>query len=295
MLFEAVVREGGFSAAARELRVSKASVSKQIAALEASLGVRLLHRTTRMVRVTEAGALFHDRCAEVVRLMNEAGDVLSAVQEDMVGLLRISIPTSFGRGFLDLPIAEFMTRFPRLSIEADVSDRPVDMLQGRYDLCIRIGVVNEGDLITRKLCKSRRLVVASPALLKKTGVIESPAALAHQPCLLYAHQFRRDKWIFADDHRAIEVAVSGRVRSSSGEFIATAACRGLGFAWLPDFIVAPYIANGQLVSLFDERCQLMSDVQAVWPSRKYMPTKVREFLKHLKAALSGRALGVIEE
>ena len=117
VIFESVMKEGGFSAAARALGVSKANVSKQVSLLEKSLGVRLLQRTTRVVRPTEGGQLFFDRCAEVVRLVNDAGGLLSSIQEDVVGRLRISVPVSFGRAFLDEPITSFVGRFPRLGIE----------------------------------------------------------------------------------------------------------------------------------------------------------------------------------
>ncbi|MCA9582800.1 MAG: LysR family transcriptional regulator [Myxococcales bacterium] len=286
VVFEAVVREGGFTAAARVLGVSKANVSRQVSELESSLGVRLLQRTTRVVRPTEAGSFFFERCVEVVRLVQEAGGLLSSIQEEVVGRLRVSIPVSFGQAFLDDPIASFVQRFPRLDVEVDVSDRPVDLLQGDYDLAIRVGAVTQPDLVVRKICKTRRLVVGAPALVRRVGPVDSPEVLSTQPCLLYAHQVPKDKWLFRGDKGTLAVPVSGKMRSSSGDFLAAMACRGLGFAWLPDFIVAKYLADGRLESLFDDRCHDAMDVQAVLPARKHLPLKVREFIDHLHSRMA---------
>ena len=285
VIFAFVVREGGFSAAARALGISKANVSTQIASLEDSLGVRLLHRTTRVVRPTEAGQLLFERCEEVVRLVDDAGGLLSSIQEEVVGRLRISVPVSFGRSFLYEPIAAFIQRFPRLEVHVDVSDSAVDMLRGEYDVAIRVGPVTEPDLVMQKLCQTRRVVVAAPAFLSSLAPLASPIELREHACLLYAHQVPKDRWLFRGDRNTLEVPVSGRIRSSSGDLLATAACHGLGFAWLPDFIVADHLTAGRLVALFDDRCHEFADVQAVLPARKHLPIKVRELINHLRESL----------
>jgi DNA-binding transcriptional LysR family regulator len=292
LTFETVVREGGFTAGARALGISKASVSKQVAALEQEMGVRLLHRTTRLVQPTEAGNLFYERCAEVVRLVSEARGLLSSIQEDVVGRLRVSIPVTFGRSFLRAPLMAFAARYDRVEVDIQMSDRPVDVIGDGYDVAIRVGPVMQPHLVTRKLCETRKVVVASPDLLRRCGPMTDPEGLRHQPCVLYSHQARPSRWSFQGARGVIHVPVNGRVRSNNGDLLLEAACAGLGFAWLPDFIVAEARSGGQLVTLFDEHCAERSAVQAVLPERKYMPPKVREMLRIVQAALEERAAQV---
>lgn len=285
VVFEAVVRAGGFTAAAQELGVSKASVSKQVARLEEAVGLRLFQRTTRVVRLTDAGRLFHERCAEIVRLMDEAAGMLSSLQHEVRGRLRISVPASFGRAFLEEPLATFIARFPRLEVEVDVTDQQVDVLAEGYDLSIRVGAVTEPDLVTRRLCRSQRLVVAAPGLLVRVGPLGHPRQLTEQACLLYSHQVPRDSWRFRDADGALSVPVRGRIRSGSGELLATLAAKGLGFAWLPDFIVRDHLNSGALVSVLEDHCEQPTWVQAVLPARKFVPASVQQFLLHLQETL----------
>ncbi|MGB0680845.1 MAG: LysR family transcriptional regulator, partial [Polyangiales bacterium] len=277
---------GGFSAGARQLGMPKAKVSQQVAALEAALGVRLLQRTTRIVRPTEAGRALFERAAALHTLVDEANQLAGAMQDGIVGRLRLSIPMSFGRAFLHAPLSAFLASHPRLDLELDVSDRSVDMWREEYDLAIRVGPVTQPDLVTRRLCQSRKRVVVAPSLWQTLGALDGPAALSTQPCLLYAHQHPKDTWLFRVQGEAYAVPVAGRIRSSDGDFLRTAAQQGLGFAWLPDFIVDDDIRAGQLVALFDDACDDVTDVHAVLPARQYVPTKVRALIAHLQQALS---------
>lgn len=287
LVFAAVVREGGFTAAATVLGQSKSHVSEQVSRLEAALGVRLLHRTTRVVRPTEAGEAFYERCAAMEELVGEARRTLDELQHQPVGRLRISVPVTFGRRFLQGPLIRYLARYPRIDASVDVSDRPVDLFREAFDVAIRVGPVAHPDLVVRKLGVSRRLVVAAPAYLAAHGAPESPEDLRRHACLLYAYQFDGDRWELTTPSGPRAVEVTGRVRSNNGDFLAEAARAGLGLAWLPDFVVRPYLQRGELVPLLEAHCQQRSPIHAVFPSRPHIPLKVRTLVEELQEAMGG--------
>jgi len=285
MFFEAVVRHGGFTAAAQALGASKSHVSKQVQKLEADLGVQLLNRTTRVVRPTEAGELFYERCRQIVQLAEQAGQELSSVQQQVQGRLRISVPLTFGRAFLHDALTRYMADFPGIEAVVDMSDRSVDLVREQYDLVVRVGEITQQDLVVRKLTESRRLVVAAPALLEQVGRPKQPAELSNLPCLLYEHQVPRDRWVFDAEGRREEVRVFGRLRCNNGDLLASAAARGLGFAWLPDFVVQPLLESGALVRVLEANCKESRAVHAVLPGRRHLPLKIKELLRYLQEDL----------
>ncbi len=285
-VFAAVVREGGFSKAASALGVSKSNVSKQVTRLEEQLGVRLLSRTTRVVRPTEAGELYYERCVELLRLAQEAGNALGEIQQQPVGRVRISVPVDFGREFLAEPIADYLARFGRINAVVDVSDRQVDIVAEGFDLAIRVGAVSVADLVVRRLMETRRLVVASPAYLAAHGTPTRPEELTSHECLLYDYQASADRWVFRRDSRRVDVRVAGRVRSNNGDLLAAAACAGVGIAWLPDFVARRHLEAGTLVSVLDSDCREVSVVNAVLPARRHLPAKIRELLSVLEHHLA---------
>jgi DNA-binding transcriptional LysR family regulator len=281
-MFAAVVREGGFGKAAAALGVSKSNVSKQIGRLEEQLGVRLLARTTRVVQPTEAGELFYERCIEMLRVSDEAQGVLSSLQEQAVGRLRISVPLSFGRAFLEKPLLRYLDGFPRVQADIEMSDRSSDVIREGLDIAIRVGPVHDDNLIVQRLCETRRIVVGSPAYLRANQAPLTPEELSSHQCLLYEYQQVPERWVFRRGGRRVEVAVSGRLRTNNGDFLAAAACAGHGLAYLPDFIVHDYVSSGQLVAVLESQCHETSVVNVVLPARKHVPVKVRELMRVLR-------------
>ncbi len=292
LIFAEVVSQGGFTKAAVSLGISKSKVSKQIALLEESLGVRLLSRTTRVVHATEAGELYYERCLEMLRIAEEAQGTLSAIQEQAVGRLRISVPITFGKKFLRGALLRYLAEFPLIQAFIDMSDRPVDMLREGFDLAIRIGAVHDPDLVVHRLMDTRRIVVASPGYLARRGTPKDPVELKGHECLLYEYQSNPEYWVFRRGDKKVEVKVSGRMRINNGDLLAEAASAGLGLAWLPDFIVKPQLENGELVVLFDSQCKESSAVNAVFPARKHVPRKVRELLRVLKEGLAETSIAM---
>ncbi len=284
-LFSAVVREGGFGKAAAAQGVSKSYVSKQVAQLEESLGVRLLTRTTRSVHLTEAGELYYERCQEMLRSAKLAQDAVGSVQEEAVGRLHISVPVSFGRDFLHAPLIKYLERYPRIDAVLQMSDQQVDIVREGIDLAIRVGPVHSPDLVIHQLMETRRMVVASPAYLEKHGVPRAPEELRAHTCLLYEYQSSPGRWVFQRNGQRVEVQVAGRLIANNGDFLAEAACAGLGLAWLPDFVARKYLEATTLVPILDSQCKETSVVNAVLPARKHLPAKVRELIRILKEEL----------
>jgi DNA-binding transcriptional LysR family regulator len=278
-MFAAVVQAGGFGRAADKLGVSKSRLSKHIAALEDELGVRLMSRTTRSLRPTEAGELFLEHCTEVLRVAAEARGILSAIQEQAVGRLRISIPVSLGRVALRAPLLEYARRFPRVRVDVDVSDQKIDLYRSGVDLAIRVGPAHDPELVVKRLADSRQLVVGSPAYLKERGVPASPDELTSHECLLYEYQSLPEQWVFQCDGKRIDVQVSGRLRCNSGDMLADAAVAGLGLAWLPDFVAREHLQAGRLVAVLDSQCRETSQINIVLPARHHVPVKVRELMR----------------
>ena len=287
-IFAEVVTQGGFSKAARSLGISKSKVSKEVAELEESLGVRLLSRTTRVVQATEAGELYYERCLEMLRVADEAQGILSSIQEEAVGRIRVSVPVSFGKKFLQNALVAYLKTFPRVHARIDMSDQRVDVLRDGFDLAIRVGPVDNPDLIVRRLMETRRVVVASPGYLAEWGAPSELEDLPRHECLLYEYQSTPEEWVFERDDARVAVKVSGRVRINNGDLLAEAASAGLGLAWLPDFIVKSQLESGELVVLLDSQCKETSTVNVVLPARKYVPLKVRELLRFLEEGLAER-------
>jgi len=284
-----VVKHHSFSAAADELGLSKSSVSKQIRALEDRLGARLLDRTTRRMRLTEVGAAFHDRCAAIVTAAEEAELAVTQLQMTPRGRLRISAPVSLGQRYLTDVVDDYLTLYPDVEIELDLSDRFVDLVDEGYDLAIRVGALPDSSLVARKLADSRRVVVGSPSYLADHGVPQTPADVGAHECLLYTYsQVPADVWRFDGPDGEISIRVHGRLRTNNGDVLAAAAGDGIGIAMLPDFIVAAELRAGRLQAALSDMCQSLGGIYAVYPHNRHLSANVRLFVDELVATFASR-------
>lgn len=270
LLFAAVVREGGFTRAARVLGLTKQTVSMRIARLEQALGVRLLERTTRRVRVTESGAAYAQRCAAIALEVEQANDEVQRRQAEPVGLLRVSAPMLYGRRFLAPVIARFLGRYPGLRLELALADRRVDLIEEGIDLAIRIGALDDSSLTARKLDEGHIYYLASPRYLKTHGMPK-------------ASELRSLRCIAVRPHETWQVgAVRARIEpvlvANDLEVACAAAVGGVGLARLPSLVCAREVRAGRLVVLFAGEAPQPRPVYAVYPSRQHLPTKVRAFI-----------------
>lgn len=270
LLFAAVVREGGFTQAARALGLSKQRVSQAVLRLEADLGVRLLERTTRSVRPTEAGQRYHEHCLAIEARIHEADESARASQQRAVGRLRVSAPALLGRRLLAPVIANLHARHPEVLLELCLSDRRVDLVQEGFDVAIRVGPLDDSSLSSRKLGEAQTAVVASPRLLAGRPA-PTAEALSDWPCLTMREG---ETWELP----------SGRVRArptlivNDLELLHEAAIAGLGLAHLPLLVCGEALADGRLRRVWGDGGAGVA-IHALFPSRSFLPLRVRVFLE----------------
>lgn len=275
LVFAIVARELNFSAAARRLGRTRQRVSETIARLEGRLGVRLLERTTRAVRLTEAGAAYAASCAAIAAQIDEANAAVRARQSAPTGRLRISAPGLFGRRFLAPIVSRFLRRHPGVTVELSLSDRRVDLVEEGFDLAVRAGELADSALTARRIGGSRIVWVASPELLAGRPP-PRPEALGGWPCVLTRPG---ERWELGDRALRVEAALT----VDDLEVACDAAVGGAGIVRLPRFLCAAALADGRLVELFGDLPPVVRGVYAVWPSRQHVPARVRLFVDALVA------------
>jgi len=278
--FAAVAESGSFSAAARQLRVSKSLVSRQVAELEAALGVRLLQRTTRSLSLTEAGRGYQHSILPVLAQIDEAEASLGQLQAAPRGKLRISAPMSFGIQHLAPALPDFLARYPEIDLAIEMNDRVVDLLEEGFDLALRIGRLAPSRLIARKLAPMRRVIAASPDYLARFGMPERPEDLRAHHCLCYSNRGLEEEWRFRGGQ---SVEVRGRVHANNGDLLRGMALSGLGIVDLPIFLVAGDLKAGALVPLLEDFLTQEGALYAVYPETRFLPPKIRVFIDYLAA------------
>jgi DNA-binding transcriptional LysR family regulator len=281
-LFVKVVESQGFTNAARELALPKSTVSRQISALEARLGVRLLERTTRSLRPTEAGRAFYERCTRIVADVADAEDAVMRSQSEPQGTLRVSAPVSLGVRALGPMVGRWLARNPRVRLELSLSDRRVDLVDDGFDVAIRVGVLEVSSLVARKLAPAPMVLAASPAYFGRHGVPQRPDDLRVHSCLQYEYA-RTSGWRFTDDGHDVIVPVAGPLVANNGDLLRDAAVAGLGITMAPAFILAPELSAGRLVPALERHVPAGGGVFAVYPESRYLPAKVRSFVDGMAA------------
>jgi DNA-binding transcriptional LysR family regulator len=271
-----VAGAGSFTAAAAALGRSTSSVSKQVHALESSLGVRLLNRTTRRVSLTEAGAQFYERAKEIIDSLAEAEDAAAELQAVPRGRLFATIPMDFGRSHMVPALCRFAESYPGVSLDIDLSDRHVDLVAEGFDVGVRIGVLTDSELVARRLGPSRMALVASPDYLVRKGTPADPRDLHAHDCIMYTLNATRS-WKFGD----VQIPIAPRHRVNNGEMIRALAVSGCGVAMLPTFLVGDDIRAGRLEMLLADRIDSHLSIYAVYPHRRSLTAKVRAFIDQL--------------
>jgi DNA-binding transcriptional LysR family regulator len=290
-LFVAVARRLSFAAVAKDRGVDPSSVSRAIGELEAELGLRLFQRTTRSMTLTEAGAVYLARIEPLVDEVDGARDAAAQVVGKPRGLLRMSASVTFGQRRIVPLLGAFRALNPDLKVECHFTDANVDLVAERIDLAIRLAPSVEGDLIAAKLMDTHYRVVASPSYLAGHPPLVKPADLSSHRVLLYNLRAYRSRWLFRDASGAVDsVAIDGDVTLSPAGSLLDAALAGLGPALLPDWLVDAAIADQALIDLFPRHQATATtfDTAAwlVYPSRAYLPGKVRAMADFLKGSLA---------
>lgn len=250
-MFTATVDAQGFSAAARRLGVATSSVTRLVDALEAELGTTLLNRSTRQVSLTEGGARYYARAREIFDALEEADASVADRGDEPVGVLRLCLPVEFGRRVIAPHLGPFLAKHPSLELDIDMSDRLDDLLDGRYDLSIRLGDPSPDDeLVCRQLGRFQRWLVASPDYLAARDPLLHPEQLLQHACLRFRYGQKARAWRLQRADEALELEVSGPLRSANADLLREAALAGSGIALLADWLVREDVAAGRLQRLF---------------------------------------------
>jgi len=282
-IFAKVVHHKNMSMAARELDLSTASVSRQIARLEERLGVHLLDRSSRKILPTKAGEHFLAKSKQILEEIEELKNGLSTSNANPEGLLRVHSHPSVATHMIMPELAEFQKSYPRLTLDLQVSERPVDLIEENYDIDVRLGELKDSSLIVKKLADSERIIVASPAYLKKHGTPQQPSDLLRHNCFTYRPNSVSTVWKFyQNDEKCDELRLAGRFHSNNSEIIKFLTVKGLGISLQTNWGTAHERARGELVQILDGYSVTINSfnngVFAVFKNTKFMPKKIRSFL-----------------
>lgn len=275
--FIAVVRFGSFAAAARELQVSNSHVSRLVSQLELQLGTQLLYRTTRQIRLTDAGQLYYESCRHLFDGLREAESLLQHHQGQPTGLLKITAATTFGDRYIAPLVNDFQLLYPQLKVNMYFSNRQVELIEEGFDLAIRMGVMRESTLIAKRLCDRQEYIVGSPAYLARISAPQTLTDLERHNCLVGT----RGYWLLQENGQRKDLVVRGNWQANSGPALLDAALKGLGLAQLPDYYVDKFLADGRLVSVLDGYRFNDAGVWVVYPQQRHLEPKVRLFIDFL--------------
>ena len=284
-LFVRVAERGSFAGVADQLGVARSVVTRQIAALETHLGVKLMARSTRRLTLTAAGAAYLEKCRVILNLVEAAETDVAEHRLTPRGHLRLGLPLVFGLKRLLPMLLEFAQRYPEISLDMDYTDRRLNLIEEGFDLSIRITDHLEPGAIVRKLGACRLLTVASPDYLARHGRPAHPAELKHHECLTYTNDGSNTTWLFQVEGRPEPVAVRCRISANNGEALIEAAASGLGIALQPDFIAGPAMAAGTVEAILESFAPPALGIYVLLPSNRYMPYRVRVCIDFLAAWL----------
>ena len=287
--FVAVVEAGTFVGAAEALDISKAAVSRQVGTLEARLGVRLLHRTTRRLSLTGEGEVFYARSKELLGQLEESEAEVTARSGQAVGQIRINAPVTFGILHLADLWAGFRSQNPRVTLDITLSDRLVDLVEEGYDLAIRIARLPSSSLVSRKLSGTRMVLCASPEYLERFGTPTHPDELSQHPVWAYSYFAHGEEWPFqGPTGEALRARINPVVRTNSGDTCRVAALQHQALVLQPSFLVGADLAAGRLVEVLPAYRSLELGIYAVYPTRKHVSSKVRLLIDYLIDAFQRR-------
>lgn len=289
--FVCVAEYESFTRAAKELGLSTAQVSRQISALEKRLNIKLLYRTTRKVSLTEEGRVFYQHCRGVLDGLDAAEQAVSHLQSKPQGRIKLTAPVTYGEQQLLPLVNDFMVRYSDIEVTAFLSNQKMDLIDGGYDLAIRIGKLRDSTMMAKKLSRRTNFVCAAPAYLEKHGTPHSLSELSQHNCLLGT----RDYWHFIEDgkidsgkntDKEKNLRVSGSVQYNSGHSLVDAALKGLGIVQLPDYYVQKYLASGELISLLDDYREPEESIWAIYPHNRHLSPKIRLLVDYLSEHLA---------
>ncbi|MEL6553855.1 MAG: LysR family transcriptional regulator [Cyanobacteria bacterium J06621_11] len=287
--FLMVVETGGFTTASKRLGVSTSHVSRQVAQLEERLGVKLLARSTRVVRLTDAGVAYHAKVSSLATAIDEVNQSAAGADADLAGRIRVSAAGMFAEEIVAPLLARFAHENPRISIEIDFNTQRVNLIDLGFDFAIRYGVLADSELTCRKLATRRMVCAASPAFLERNGTPQHPNELGDYDCL----PTNRDRWRFCEPKtgKPIDVRIRGRWTANNGRALREGAISGLGIAYAPSENLFSAINAGLLVAILSGYEDTSRFSWIVFPGQRYMPLRVRKAIDYIFSAIGESSIG----
>ncbi len=285
-VFVAAVEQGSLAAAARRFGLSAAMAGKHVSALEAELNARLLHRTTRRLSLSDVGQAYYERSKRILEAFDEAGREARDSQATARGVLRVAAPVTFGAMHLGEVVARYLREHPQVRVEVLLEDRYVDLVEAGVDVAIRIGRLQDPALVTRRLAPCRMVLCAAPSYLERHGTPGTPADLMRAQRLAFSEAVSPGDWTLQDAQgRAHVIDGPCCMTANNVQMLLAAAIAGAGIAYGPSFVFGAHIARGELVELLPEHRAVELAIQAVYPSARRIPLRVRGFVDALAREL----------
>lgn len=277
-VFVKSVEQGSISLAANELNLSPQLAGKQLRMLEASLGVKLLNRTTRRQSLTDSGRVFYERAKNILEELAEAETLVAQTRSTPRGRLRISAPITFGSHALAPELPEYAKDHPEVTVDLNLTNRTVDLVEEGFDVAFRTGDLADSALQSRRLRPLRLVLCAAPAYLKTAGTPSTPEELRHHECLLFSHTSMRKEWLFHGPQGTTTIAIKGRFSTDSGEALRAAAVAGMGLILQPEELVREDIKAGRLLPLLSDFRSPDRQLHLLYPPDRQMTPRLRSFL-----------------
>ena len=288
-VFIAAVEDGSLAAAGRRVGMTPAMAGKYVAALEAELGIRLLHRNTRKLSLTDVGRTYFERSKRILEEMEEADREARNLHGEPRGTLRVTAPMTFGALHLGAPIAKFVSAYPQASIEMTLDDCYFDLVESGLEMAIRIGRLTDSSLIARRIAPCHMVACASPAYLERRGYPQSPADLAAFDLLAYSMSRSPGSWTFTDASGRVSSAHgTPRLRTNNVQLLQAAALNDGGIAYGPSFVFGSYLETGALRQVLPIYKTSTLDIHVVYPSTRQVTAKVRRFVELLESTFGAR-------
>jgi DNA-binding transcriptional LysR family regulator len=284
-VFVRVAELNSFSGVAKQLGVARSVITRQVAALEIHLGTKLMARSTRRLTLTSEGASYLEKCRVILNLVDAAETGIAQERLTPRGLIRISVPLSFGLKRVMPHLLEFVRRYPEVNIDMDYSDRRVNLIEDGIDLSIRITPKLESSDVVRKISHSRLCVIASPDYLARCGTPQHPSELIHHQCLGYTIAGGQQAWQFLINGQLQNFPLRSQINANNGEVLTEAAAQGLGITCQPDFIAEPALSAGKVKEILTNFSMPEFGIYAMLPSNRQIPHRVRVLMDYLVSKL----------
>lgn len=277
-IFVAVVEAGSLTAAAERFDISSAMVGKHIRSLETRLGTRLLTRTTRRQSLTEIGRQYYEQCRRILADVKDAESLAEAMAAAPRGVLKVTVPLTYGVEVFSSAMTDYLSAWPDVTLELDLSNRMRDLVEEGFDAAVRIGHLPDSSFVARPLKPYRMRACASPAYLARVGIPRTPADLAHHECLGFLHWGREGTWRLGGESATENPLRAGRFRANNGQALKVAALRGFGLVLQPEALLAREIESGELVSVLEEHLPQGAPVHLVYPRDRRATPKLTSFI-----------------